>query len=249
MCMKLQKGGYNRSWRQGHAQIRRTGCLYISKEPLPRESVTLTEDFVILGVSLRSGVSVELAEDYPKRKHAIRIKTSYSSVDIANIAENSFTNTNAHPPSHSTPVEILIQADDTNDSVLWLQCLQTQLENNNVCNGTTPSNNFKGIYFGPEFCPKPKSLLTSFLPSPATSSHTSQSTTTTTTTSNNTLQPGTANSAHNTASPKNKTWKGKVARQWKKVHNIIETGGDSKGTNPYSSIPPVGGKQSRIVCI
>ncbi|XP_035705583.1 uncharacterized protein LOC110845747 isoform X4 [Folsomia candida] len=247
-----KKGGYNRSWRQGWAQIRQTGCLYISKEPLSRESaVTLTEDAVILALSLRSGVTVEQAEDYSKRKYVLRIKTSYSSLDIANIAENTFSNpTNAHPPPilhsriHSTPVEILIQADDMNDSGLWLQCLHAQLENNNYCSGN--ANNNLGIYFGPEFChlTKPKSLLTSFLPTPTTtsSSHVSQSsekTTTSSATNNNTLQIGTSNVPQNSASPKNKTWKGKVARQWKKVHNIIETGGDK--SSPYSSMgPPMG---------
>jgi hypothetical protein len=237
----LQKGGYNRSWRQGWAQIRRSGCLYItSKEPSSRESVTFIDDSVILALSLRSGVSLENAEDYSKRKHVLRIKTSYSSVDITPSAETNFANPNAHPPSHSTPVEILIQADDANDLLLWLQCLHTELENNSFCNGNI--NNFKGIYFGPDFCPKQKSLLTSFLPSPATSSHISQSTSEKPSTSvpTSSLPQPTFSTPHNVASPKNKTWKGKVARQWKKVHNIIETGGESKGINPYSSIPPVG---------
>lgn len=192
---------------------------------------------MILALSLRSGVMAEQADDYSKRKHVLRIKTSYSSVDIANIAEGNFTNPNAHPPLHSTPVEILIQFEDANDIAMWLQCLNTQLENNNYCNGN--ANSFKGIYFGAEFCPKQKSLLTSFLPSPANTSHASQSGDKGSCSSNNTLQPGTSNIPQNAASPKNKTWKGKVARQWKKVHNIIETGGDSKAS-PYSSMPPVG---------
>jgi hypothetical protein len=214
---------------------------------------------VIIALSLRSGVTVEEA-DYSKRKHVLKLKTSYTSEDIVPQAtpDNSpYSSLNANPnlssssqsqPSHSTAVEILIQADDSHDFHLWLQCLHTQIENNNFCTGN--STNFKGIFFGTEFCPKQKSILTSLLPTPATAisipGQQSQSSdkNATVINNNNSLQtPGSGGAAGiSAASPKTKTWKGKVARGWKKVHNIIDTtGGDSsKSSSPYNSLPPVG---------
>jgi len=207
---------------------------------------------VIIALSLKSGVTVEEA-DYSKRKHVLKLKTSYTSEDIvpqissdSNIYSSVSSNvpsSSHNQPSHSTSVEILIQAEDSHDYLLWLQCLHTQIENNNFC--TANSTNFKGIFFGTEFCPKPKSILTSLLPSPAATAvsipgQSSSLEKYANNGNNNTLLPPGAHHLGNIASPKTKTWKGKVARGWKKVHNIIDTSADSKIPSTYTSLPPAG---------
>lgn len=254
----FQRGTYNRSWRQGFAQVRRSGYLYLSKERLQRDvAVTGNEESVIISVSIKDGVQVEPAEDYTKRKYVIRVRTSFVPDDESNFPLSLITDSYQPPPSLNTvvpqlTVELLIQTEDQSDLIFWVNCLQKQLENNN-CNTDTSvtSNLHKGIFFGSEFCPKSKSFLTSLLPSPGTpvqnltiQEKAPSSTGASGASSSNTLNPNVGVGIANTAaSPKVKTWKGKVAKQWKKVHDIIDTGSsssDTKTTSPYASLPPAG---------
>ncbi|ODN05315.1 Rho GTPase-activating protein 21, partial [Orchesella cincta] len=252
-----KRGTYNRSWRQGWAQARRSGYLYLSKERLQKEAVTGNEESVIISVSIRDGVFIEPAEDYTKRKNVLRIRTTFVPDDESNFPfvstteyyQNSVSVTSSSP---QLTIEVLLQAEDPNDLILWLHCIQKQLENNNcneeTCSSSTQLN--KGVAFGSEFYPKSKSFLTSLLPSPGTppiqTSNSVDRTTNTTgvaSSTSNSLNPNSVASMANTAaSPKAKTWKGKVAKQWKKVHDIIDTTNTSTDnkSSPYASLPPAG---------
>ncbi|CAL8095293.1 unnamed protein product [Orchesella dallaii] len=249
-----KRGTYNRSWRQGWAQARRSGYLYLSKERLQKEAVTGSEESVIISVSIRDGVLIEPADDYTKRKNVLRIRTSFVPDDESNfpfVATTEYfqNSVSLNPSSPQLTIEVLIQAEDPNDLILWLHCFQKQLENNN-CNEETCNNIVsKGVVFGSEFYPKSKSFLTSLLPSPGTPIQTSNQSERTTGSGGalsaaNSLNPNTvATMANTAASPKAKTWKGKVAKQWKKVHDIIDTNNtstDNKSSSPYASLPPAG---------
>ena len=180
--------------------VRRSGCLYLSKEKLTKDTISGGETDVILCICLKDGVVVEAADDYTKRKYVVRIKTS-SSVP---------SSTPSGGASNTIPVEILLQTDDPFLQIKWIQTLQQQQDNNNYANSS------KTVIINPNEMSSPKSsLLRSLLTAPNASSSQSTSTTSNTpylTVANSSLQGAGG------ASPKNKTWKGKVARQWKKMH-------------------------------
>lgn len=258
-----QRGAFNRSWRQGYAQLRRSGYLYLSKERLQKETaVTENDESVIISVSIREGVIIEPAEDYTKRKYVIRVRTSFVPEDESNVPlallTESFQQTpplSLNPTGPQLTVELLIQTEDQSDLIFWINCIQIHLKNNNFITDThTSSSVNKCVFFGSEFCPKSKSFLTSLLPSPGTPGQNpgigekpaNTPGTSGASSSSNTLNPsvgGAAGGADSAASPKARTWKGKVAKQWKKVHDIIDTSSSSsaeKPTSPYIALPPVG---------
>lgn len=214
---EIQKGGYYRSWRQGWAQIRRSGCLYLSKERITKETISGTETDVILCIGLKDGLSVDHAEDYTKRKNVIRLKTSTPGVGEVTVAQ-------------AVPVEILIQGEDPVETAKWIQTLQQQQDNNNSSiPSSTPST---GVRINPNEMSSPRSLLRTFLPqgqgqgTPAGP------------TSGNYLAVGTPQLL--ATSPKSKTWKGRVAKQWKKIHTNSNTSTTASPLHCQMSIPETG---------
>ena len=236
--------GFYRSWRQGWAQIRRSSCLYLSKERITRDPISSFEDNgAILCVGLKDGISIELAEDYStKRKNVLRIKTTSS-------ASSSTSSSNPAPSislltspteiceSASLPqVEILIQADDVNDLTSWLKALQQQQDNNNYYTKATstlqpvaPVNNSSNGGTSTEFSPKSSSIFKSI--SSGFHSVTTTSVSSSAATSSNHHLNVTASPA-NPTSPKTKTWKGKVANKLKKHMHI---GGSPAAQSGFST--------------
>lgn len=216
----FQKGGYYRSWRNGWAQLRRSGCLYLSKEKLTKDTISGSETDVILCICLKDGVVIESADDYTKRKYVVRLKTS--SVVPSSTPSGTSSSGGANEIV-MIPVEILIQTEDPFDQIKWLQALQQQQDNNNY------ASNSKSVIINPIEMSSPKASLVRSLLQVAnvTSSNTQQSFTA----SSPYLTVANAGTNAGGVSPKNKTWKGKVARQWKKMH--LSSSSQNSTTNSF----------------
>ncbi|CAG7815071.1 unnamed protein product, partial [Allacma fusca] len=262
-----KKVGYYRSWRQGWAQIRRSGCLYLSKERITKDSISgMEENAAILCVGLKDGISIDPAEDYSKRKHVIRLKTcssnsnspsggatGSSSTTIVPVQANvtlitsphASASTDSQNPSLLSQVEILLQAEDPSEMSSWLKALQQQQDNNNYYNSANNSNSKSNNNASASNTSATNELVTpkSSILKSISSGFQSVSSSSTTLANNHHL---TVNQQHlggpNPTSPKSKTWKSKVAKQLQKMH--IPSGSSrsnsTSGYNPQGTIPESG---------
>jgi len=232
MC-DLQKGGYYRSWRQGFAQIRRSGCLYLAKERITKETITGTESDVILSIGLKDGVSIEAAEDYTKRKYVLRLKTC---------APTGLDTTAASTHQSSIPVEILIQGEDLSEMIKWIQILQQQQDNNNTA--TIMPNSGTPLRINPNEMSSPRSLLRTLLPQQGPGQGQGVNNSGPLQSSNYLtvgVSPLSVSAGQPLAtSPKSKTWKGRVAKQWKKIHPNSNSVFSSSPLHSQASIPESG---------
>ncbi|XP_020285089.1 uncharacterized protein LOC109855339 isoform X3 [Pseudomyrmex gracilis] len=213
------KRSTDRSWKQVWGVLRGP-IIYFYKDRHSQQSPSLStenEPNAVQNVDVRCSV-VDVAEDYTKRKHVLRV---------------------ANPTA-----EVLLQTEDASSMALWLRSLHSHAAAERssdalsctlkqqavpqtptgpaISSGVPPSN---GQRLSPLPSHKGIKKLTSF----RNRSPTGQSPVNKTRKPSQVIEP--------LPSPKSKTWKGRVAKQFRKMHG--QTGGGAP-SSPTAQLPPEG---------
>ncbi|XP_014474018.1 PREDICTED: uncharacterized protein LOC106744097 isoform X3 [Dinoponera quadriceps] len=210
------KRSTDRSWKQVWGVLRGP-IIYFYKDRLSQSPSLSTENEASAGqtVDVRCSV-VDVAEDYTKRKHVLRI---------------------ANPT-----VEVLLQTEDAASMALWLRSLHSQAaaeRSSDVASCTSKQQAVPQTPTGPatnnavlpgnnqRLSPLPSHKSIKKLTSFRNRSPTGQSPVNKTRKPSQTVEP--------LPSPKSKTWKGRMAKQFRKMHG--QTGAPS---SPTAQLPPEG---------